>query len=85
MAVFSECTGAGRTNALILIVLPRIDDDLDSDTKNGLAIRNACAIEGACPSCGVTPTLHEDEEFSSVMHLVFAHEPECAALIDEAA
>lgn len=30
----------------IMYVLPAIDDDLEPDVKNALAIRNACATEG---------------------------------------
>lgn len=63
----------------VLYVLPAIPDDLADDLKNALAIRNACAVEGRCPACGATPTLHADDEHPGLLHLVFAHEPDCPA------
>ena len=41
----------------MLLLLSEIRDDLPADVKNGLAIRNACAIEGRCPVCHAEPEL----------------------------
>lgn len=68
-----------------LYVLPSIPDDLDEETKNALAIRNAASTTGRCPDCGVTPTVYLDREFESVAHAVFEHEPTCRSLTDGAA
>ncbi len=67
-----------------LLVLPSIDDDLDEATKNALAIRNACAVEGRCPSCGAVGIVHPDAKHPGISHWVFQHEPECEALVDDA-
>lgn len=67
----------------IMYVLPAIDDDLEPDVKNALAIRNACATEGRCPACGVTPEMHPDAEYPRILHLVFAHEADCPVVANE--
>jgi hypothetical protein len=66
----------GRT----VFVLPSIPDALDPAVKNGLALRNACAVEGRCPACGVTPELHLDR--LGIRHLVFVHARDCPVLRD---
>lgn len=69
----------------VLFVLPTIDDEADEATKNALAIRNACSVEGKCPSCGAEPELYLNRELEGVFHLVFWHEDDCPATTDEAA
>jgi hypothetical protein len=73
--------GSRRT----LFVLPEIRDEWPEDLKDAIAIRNACATEGVCPSCGVVGELHADERHDGIYHYVFQHEPACGALTDEAA
>ena len=68
-----------------LLVLPSIPDGLDEATKSGLAIRNACAVEGRCPACGVEPELAPDPEFDGLSHLTFRHEDDCPVLRDDPA
>ena len=68
-----------------LYVLPEIRDDLPSELKNALAIRNACATEGVCPGCGVVGVLEADAKYEGIFHYTFQHEPWCGALTDEAA
>ena len=68
-----------------LYVLPEICDDWPVELKHALAIRNACAIEGRCPSCGVVPDVVPDEALEGLTHLVFRHEDWCRALRDEGA
>lgn len=65
-----------------LFVLPSIPDELDEAVKDGLAIRNACAVEGRCPVCGVEPELRVTRELPRVVHLVFRHEDDCPVLRD---
>ncbi len=71
-------TSSGRT----LYLLPGIPDNLDEETKNGLAIRNAASTSGRCPDCGAEAEIHRDPEYERLFHAVFAHEPECHALTD---
>jgi hypothetical protein len=66
----------------ILYVLPAIPDDASAETKNGLAIRNACATEGRCPCCRTVGELRPDLEIEGLMHLVFDHEDWCSVLRD---
>jgi hypothetical protein len=68
-----------------LLILPSIRDELDPETKNALAIRNAASADGVCPDCGAEPQLYRDLEHERIMHLVFEHEPDCHALTDGAA
>ena len=68
-----------------LYVLPSIPDDLDEETKNALAIRNAASTNGRCPDCGVEAELHRDPESELLFHAVFEHEPTCRSLTDGAA
>ncbi len=51
-------TSSGRT----LYLLPGIPDNLDEETKNGLAIRNAASANGICPDCGTVGQLHPDKQ-----------------------
>jgi hypothetical protein len=60
-------------------------DELDDETKNALAIRNACATSGHCPDCGAVGELEPDATLELVWHLTFRHEPDCRALTDGAA
>lgn len=65
---------AGRT----LYLLPSIPDDSPVEIKNGLAIRNACAIQGRCPACGTVPDLTLDQH--GIWHLTFRHDYDCPCL-----
>jgi hypothetical protein len=68
----------------VLYMLPPIDDDLDVETKNALALRNAASTSGVCPSCGATAEVYADPEYALVFHAVFRHESWCLALTDAA-
>jgi hypothetical protein len=68
----------------VLYLLPSIDDDLDIETKNALALRNAASASGVCPSCGATAELYADRKLALVFHAVFRHESWCRALTDAA-
>jgi hypothetical protein len=68
-----------------LYVLPEIRDEWPVELKDALAIRNACATEGRCPSCGVVGVLSADTELDGLFHYTFEHEIWCGALTDEAA
>jgi hypothetical protein len=61
------------------VILPSISDELDEATKNALAARNMCAIEGQCPSCGAVGELRATGT-DGVYGYVFSHEPECIVL-----
>jgi len=63
-------------------VLPGIRDDDSPERKNALAVRNACATEGVCSSCGVVGELHADAELKGLYHYVFEHEEWCIVLAD---
>ncbi len=65
-------------------MLPTIDDDLDVNTKNALALRNTASTSGICPSCGATAEVYADPEHAQVFHAVFHHESWCRALTDAA-
>lgn len=71
-----------RRTPSTLFVLPEIADDLDVETKNALAIRNAASTSGRCPDCGAEPELYRDREHEGIWHAVFRHEPNCGALTD---
>lgn len=75
----------GTRATRVLYVLPAIPDDLAEATKDALAIRNACAVEGRCPDCGTMGEIHPDAEYDGLFHYTFRHEPWCGALTDEAA
>ena len=75
----------GTRRGGVLYVLPSIPDELDPELKNALAPRNACMVEGRCPSCGAEPDLYRDAELEGVFRAVFRHDPDCGALTDEAA
>jgi hypothetical protein len=75
----------GTRKGSTLFVLPSIPDALDEATKSGLAIRNACAVEGRCPACGVEPELARDPEYPALLHVTFRHEDECPVLRDDPA
>jgi hypothetical protein len=62
-----------------VVILPSISDELDEATKNALAARNMCAIEGQCPSCGAVGELRATGT-DGVYGYVFSHEPECIVL-----
>ena len=74
----------GTRATRVLYVLPAIPDELDEATKDALAIRNACTVEGRCPDCGAVGELHSDA-LDGLFHYTFRHEPWCGALTDEAA
>ncbi len=75
----------GTTNKpRVLYLLPPIDDDLDVETKNALAVRNAASASGVCPSCGATAEVYADRRLTRVFHAVFRHESWCRALTDAA-
>jgi hypothetical protein len=65
-----------------LYLLPEVPDGAPTAVKNGIAMRNVCALEGRCPGCGAVGELHADAEHASLFHLVFQHEYECAASDD---
>ena len=67
--------GTTRPKQEILVGLPVIDDDLDEDTKNALAIRNATWIDGKCPACGATPSLVASPELGLIT-VTFLHDPD---------
>jgi hypothetical protein len=75
----------GTTGRKTLYLLPEIRDDAPAALKNALAIRNACAVEGQCPACGVIGALSADAKFSGVFHYAFRHESWCLALTDGSA
>jgi hypothetical protein len=72
-------TRAGR----MLFVLPEIPEDASEAFKNSLAIRNVCATEGKCPSCGAIGELYADKRSRGLFHIVFRHEDECPVLRDQ--
>jgi hypothetical protein len=72
--------GTRRTNALYL--LPEIRDDDPPEVKNGLAIRNACAVEGRCPCCKVVGEITPDPVLPGLWHFTFRHEDWCGVLRD---
>lgn len=69
----------------VLYILPTIPDELDEATKDALAIRNACSVEGVCPDCGAVGEVEPDTEDEGIYHYTFRHEPRCGALTNEAA
>jgi hypothetical protein len=69
------------TYARALYVLPSIPDALDATIKNGLAIRNACAVDGRCPDCGVVGVISVDAD--GLYHLTFQHDDVCRVLRDD--
>jgi len=75
----------GTRSSRVLYILPTIPDELDDETKNALAIRNACSVEGRCPCCGALGEIEPDAEYEGIYHYTFRHEPWCGALTDEAA
>jgi hypothetical protein len=68
----------------VLYVLPSIPDDAPEELKNAVAIRNARAIEGLCPDCGVRGEITGPDEHG-IMHLTFEHEAGCGAFTDDKA
>ena len=72
----------GTRRAPTLYALPAISDELDEQTKNALALRNAATVEGRCPACGIEPELIPDRMLAGVWHLVFRHEDGCPVLRD---
>ena len=72
----------GTTSKRTLLLLPTIPDDLDAETKNALAIRNAASASGICPDCGTVGQLHPDKQLARVWHLVFEHQFGCRAATD---
>jgi len=77
----SRIPGTYRDAAMF--VLPPIPDNLDQATKDGLAIRNASAVEGRCPDCGAVGVVTADPEYGRIFHLTFQHDDRCRALLDE--
>jgi len=72
----------GTSGRRILCLLPSIPDDLDPETKNALAIRNAATTSGICPCCGATAEVYADREYALIFHAVYRHESWCDALTD---
>lgn len=77
-ATFREQADGGRRT---MMLLPEVPDDAPDWLKNALATRNACSVDGQCPTCGATPTLSVDE--GGLGHLTFLHEDGCDCLCDE--
>lgn len=69
-----------RRSPATLAVLHAIDDELDVRTKNMLAVRNGCTVDGRCPACGGLSRVYPDPELEGVWHVVFQHEDDCPAL-----
>ena len=70
-----------RAKLRALYLLPEIPDDALTAWKNALAIRNACTTSGRCPDCHARGRLHGPDA-DGFLHLVFAHENDCAVLLD---
>jgi hypothetical protein len=66
----------------VLYVLPAIPDDAPEELKDGLALRNACATEGRCPSCGAVGEVQPDPTLPGLFHLIFHHKDGCRVLSD---
>ena len=62
-----------------VFALPSLADELDEATKNAIAARNICDIDGRCPECGAIGTLRSSK-VDGVYGYVFAHEPDCIML-----
>lgn len=75
----------GTRRGGVLFVLPSIPDEFDDEMKDALAIRNACATEGRCPSCGATGELELHPSIEGLGRLTFRHQDGCKALLGEAA
>jgi hypothetical protein len=64
----------------VLYLLPAIPDAAPSYLKNGLAVRNACAIDGVCPNCGAVV---EVRQLAPLVYAgTFRHERWCGVLLD---
>jgi hypothetical protein len=63
-----------------LLLVPEIRDDDPDELKDALAVRNAAATTGTCPSCGCTVVLKPDLEHPGIIHGYFEHEDDCPAL-----
>jgi hypothetical protein len=59
----------------VLVGLPVIPDDLDEETKNALALRNATWVDGQCPSCGASVQLTAFPELG-LIGVTFQHDPD---------
>lgn len=70
-------TRAGRA----LFVMASIPDELPSETKNALALRNTASVAGRCPSCGAEFGQPRRDEHG-VYHITMLHEADCQALTD---
>jgi hypothetical protein len=71
----------GTSNRRVLYLLPPIHDDLPSELKNAIALRNSCTVEGECPACGAT---REVTRLAPLVYIAsFEHEASCAALLAE--
>jgi hypothetical protein len=77
----SRIPGTSSRPLRALYLLPEIPDDAPEELKNAIAIRNACATEGRCPSCGARGELTGPDEHG-VLHLTFRHENDCGVLSD---
>jgi hypothetical protein len=62
----------------VLFVLPSIDDELPTEMKNSIAVRNQANVELRCPDCGAEPEFHLDDH--GMGHLVFWHEEWCTVV-----
>lgn len=78
MAKSNRIPGSRRGG--VLFVLPEIRDDLPVAVKNALALRNACTVNGRCPSCGAVASRFRVEH--GIHHATFEHEDWCRALVD---
>jgi hypothetical protein len=66
----------------VLYIGPSIPDELSTETKSALALRNAANVAGRCPSCGATFTLRGQR--GGVGVVVMEHENDCPVLLTEA-
>lgn len=73
----------GTSERRVLYVLRAIDDDAPESDKNARAIRNVCATEGACPSCGSVGEIRSDPGVAGLFHAVFEHETWCPVVTDK--
>jgi hypothetical protein len=73
-----------RRPGQVLVGLPVIPDDLDEETKNAVAIRNATWVDGKCVACGTAVQLTAFLELG-VIGVTFNHADDCpvtAVLLD---
>lgn len=79
----SRIPGSTSPSRTTLYVLPGIPDDAPEELKNGIALRNLCATQGRCPSCGAIGAVQPaDDEHELVYHYTFLHLPGCCVPTD---